>query len=67
MQGCEAIQASHQMLLVDAFCTFVLWRFSFVFRRAPIEFVAVAGNADRDVNVVHLPRSGYRGGIYLDI
>ena len=55
------------MLLVGAFCTFVLGRVSFVFRRAPIELAAVANNADRDVNVVHLQRSGYRGGTYLDI
>ena len=55
------------MLLVGALCTFVLGRVSFFFRRAPIEFAAVTDNADRDVNVVHLPRSEYRGGTYFDI
>ena len=55
------------MLLVDAFCTFVLGRVNFVFRRAPVEVVAIANDADRDVNVVHLQRSEYRCGTYLDI
>ena len=67
MQGCEAIQASNQMLLVDALCTFVLGRVCLIFRRAPIELAAIANNADRDVNVVHLQRSEYRGGNHLDI
>ena len=65
MQGCKTIQASHQMLLVDALCTFVLGRVCFIFRRAPLELYAIANNADRDINVVHLLRSGYHGGNYM--